>query len=351
MTLLLYQAGLNLVQKTSQRDDTKAVSDWFEPRPEDKSKRWHCCCVRLVWTSSRRQVKEMTLLLCQAGLNLVQKTSQRDDTVAVSGWFEPRPEDKSNRWHCCCVRLVWTTSRRQVKEMTLLLCQTGINLVQKTSQRDDTVVVSGWFEPRPEDKSKRWQCCCVRLVWTSSRRQVKDMTLLLCQAGLNLVQKTSQRDNTVAVSDWYEPRPEDKSKRWHWCCVRLVWTSSRRQVKEMTLSLCQAGLNLVQKISQRDDTVAVSGWFEPRPEDKSKIWHCCCVRLVWTSSRRQVKEMTLLLCQAGINLVQKTSQRDDTVAMSDWYEPCPEDKSKRWHCCYARLVWTSSRRQVKDMAL
>ena len=175
--------------------------------------------------------------------------------------------------------------------------------------------------------------------------------MLLCHAGLNLVQKTSQRDNTVAVSDWYEPRPEDKSKRWHWCCVRLVWTSSRRQVKEMTLSLCQAGLNLVQKISQRDDTVAVSGWFEPRPEDKSKIWHCCCFRLVWTSSRRQVKEMTLLLCQAGINLVQKTSQRDGTVAMSDWYEPCPEDKSKRWHCCYARLVWTSSRRQVKDMAL
>ena len=39
--------------------------------------------------------------------------------------------------------------------------------------------------------------------------------------------------------------------------------------------------------------------------------------------------MTLLLCQAGINLVQKTSQRDGTVAMSDWYEPCPEDKSKR----------------------
>ena len=39
----------------------------------------------------------MTLLLCQAGLNLVQKTSQRYDTVAVSGWFEPRPEDKSKR--------------------------------------------------------------------------------------------------------------------------------------------------------------------------------------------------------------------------------------------------------------
>ena len=58
----------------------------------------------------------MTLLLCQAGLNLVQKTSQRDDNVAVSGWFEPRPEDKSKR---------------------------------------DTVAVSGWFEPRPEDKSKR----------------------------------------------------------------------------------------------------------------------------------------------------------------------------------------------------
>ena len=76
----------------------------------------------------------MTLLLCQDGLNLVQKTSKRDGTVAVSGWFEPRPEDK---------------------EMTLLLCQAGLNLVQKTSQRDDTVAVSYWFEPRPEDKSKR----------------------------------------------------------------------------------------------------------------------------------------------------------------------------------------------------
>ena len=39
----------------------------------------------------------MTLLLCQAGFNLVQKTSQIDDTVAVSGWYEPRPEDKSKR--------------------------------------------------------------------------------------------------------------------------------------------------------------------------------------------------------------------------------------------------------------
>ena len=85
----------------------------------------------------------MALLLCQAGLNLVQKTSQRDDTVTVSGWFEPRPEDK---------------------EMTLLLCQAGLNLVQKTSQRDGTVTVSGWFEPRPEDKSKRWHCRCVLLV-------------------------------------------------------------------------------------------------------------------------------------------------------------------------------------------
>ena len=266
MTLLLCQAGINLVQKTSQRDDTVAVSGWYEPRPEDKSKRWHCCCVWLVWTSSRRQVKVMTLLLCQAGLNLVKKTSQRDDTVAV--------------------RLVWTSSRRQVKDMTLLLCQAGLNLVQKTSQRDDTVAVSGWFEPRPENKSKRLHCRCVRLVWTSSRRQVKERTLLLCQAGLNLVQKTSQRYDTVAVWGWFEPRPEDKSNRWHRCCVRLVWTSSRRQVKHMTLSPCQAGLNLVQKKSQRDDNVAVSGWFEPRPEDKSKRWHCRCVRLVWTSSRR-----------------------------------------------------------------
>ena len=49
-----------------------------------------------------------------------------------------------------------------------------MNLVQKTRQRDDTVDMSG---------------------------------------GLNLVQKTSQRYNTVAVSDWYEPRPEDTSKR------------------------------------------------------------------------------------------------------------------------------------------
>ena len=48
----------------------------------------------------------MTLLLCQAGLNLVQKTSQRYDTVAVSGWFEPRLEDKSKIIHSCCVRLV-----------------------------------------------------------------------------------------------------------------------------------------------------------------------------------------------------------------------------------------------------
>ena len=39
--------------------------------------------------------------------------------------------------------------------MTLLLCLTGLNLVQKTSQRDDTVAMSGWFEPRQEDKSKR----------------------------------------------------------------------------------------------------------------------------------------------------------------------------------------------------
>ena len=39
--------------------------------------------------------------------------------------------------------------------MTLLLCQAGMNLVQNTSQRDDTVVVSGWYEPRPEDTSKR----------------------------------------------------------------------------------------------------------------------------------------------------------------------------------------------------
>ena len=338
---------------------TRAVSGWIEPRPEDKSKRWHCCCVRLVWTSSRRQVKKMTLLLCQAGLNLVQKTSQRDDTVAVSDWFEPRTEDKSKRWHCCCVRLVWTSSRRQVKEMTmllcqaglnlvqktsqretLLLCQAGLNLVQKTSQRDNIVAVSGWFNPRPEDKSKRWHCRYVRLVWTSSRRHVKEIALLLCQAGLNLVQKTSQRYDTVAVSGWFEPRPEDKSKIWHCCCVRLVWTPSRRQVKEMTLLLCQAGLNLVQKTSQRYDTVDVSGWFEPRPEDKSKIWHCCCVRLVWTSSRRQVKDMTLLLCQAGLNLVQKTSQIDDTVAVSGWYEPRPEDKSNRWHCCCVRLVLT-----------
>ena len=348
---MLCQAGLNLVKKTSQRDDTVAMSGWFEPRPEDKSKRWHCCCVRLVWTSSRRQVKDMTLLLCQAGLNLVQKTSQRDDTVAVSGWYLPRPEDKSKRWHCCCVRLVWTLSRRQVKEMTLLLCQAGMNLVQKTSQRYGTIAMSGWLEPRPEDKSKRWHCCCVRLVWTSSRRQVKEMTLLLCQAGINLVQKISQRDDTVAMPGWYEPRPEDKSKIWHYSCVRLAWTSSRRQVKEMTLLLCQAGLNLVQKTSQRDDTVAVSGWFEPRPEDKSKRWHCCCVRLVWTSSRRQVKEMTLLLCEAGLNLVQKTSQRDDTVAVLGWFEPRPEDKSKRWHCCCVRLVWTSSRRHVKDITL
>ena len=204
--------------------------------------------------------------------------------------------------------------------------------------------MQGWFEPRPEDKSKRWHCCCVRLVWTSSRRQVKDITLLLCQAGLNLIQKTSQIDDTVAVSGWYEPRPEDKSKRWHCCCVRLVLTSSRRQVKEMALLLCQAGLNLVQKTSQRDDNVAVSGWFEPRPEDKSKRWHCCCVMLVWTSSRRQVKEITLLLCQTGMNLVQKTSQRDDTDAVSGWFEPRQEDKSKRWHCLYVRLVWTSSRR-------
>ena len=37
----------------------------------------------------------MTLLLCQAGLNIVQKPSQRDDTVAVQGWFEHFPEDKS----------------------------------------------------------------------------------------------------------------------------------------------------------------------------------------------------------------------------------------------------------------
>ena len=235
--------------------------------------------------------------------------------------------------------------------MTLLLCQAGLNLVQKTSQREDTVAVPGWFEPRPEDKSKRWHCCCVRLVWTSSRRQVKEMTLLLCQAGLNLVQKTCQRYNTVAVWGWFEPRLEYKSKIWHCCCVRLVWTSSRRQVKEMTLFLCQAGLNLVQKTSQRDGTIAVSGWFEPRPEDKSKRWHCCCVRLVWTSSRRQVKEMKPLLCQTCLNLVQKTSQRDDTVAVSGWFEPRPEDKSKRWHCRYARLVWTSSRRQVKEMAL
>ena len=43
----------------------------------------------------------MTLLLCQAGLNIVQKTSQRDDTVAVPGWLEPRPEDKSKV--CCAV--------------------------------------------------------------------------------------------------------------------------------------------------------------------------------------------------------------------------------------------------------
>ena len=303
----------------------------FEPRPEDKSKIWHYSCVRLAWTSSRRQVKEMTLLLCQAGLNLVQKTSQRDDTVAVSGWFEPRPEDKSKRWHCCCVRLVWTSSRRQVKEMPLLLCEAGLNLVQKTSQRDDTVAVSGWFEPRPEDKSKRWHCCCVRLVWTSSRRR--------------------QRYNTVAVWGWFEPRLEYKSKIWHCCCVRLVWTSSRRQVKEKTLLLCQAGLNLVQKTSQRYDTIAVSDWFEPRPEDKSKRWHCCCVRLVWTSSRIQVKDMTLLLFQAGLKLVQKTSQRDGTIAVSGWFEPRPEDKSKRWHCFCVRLVWTSSRRQVKEMAL
>ena len=49
-------------------------------------------------------------------MNLVQKTSQRDDTVDMSG---------------------------------------GSNLVQKTSQRDDTVAVSGWYEPGPEDKSKR----------------------------------------------------------------------------------------------------------------------------------------------------------------------------------------------------
>ena len=90
----------------------------------------------------------MTLLLCQAGLNLVQTTSQRYDTVALSG----------------------SSSRRQVKEMTLLLCQAGWNLIQKTSQRDD--------------------CCCV--------------------TGLNLFQKTSQRDDTVAVSGSFEPRPEDK---------------------------------------------------------------------------------------------------------------------------------------------
>ena len=57
----------------------------------------------------------MTLLLCQAGLNLVKKTSQRGGTVTVSGWFEHCPEDKS---------------------------------------RDDTFAMSGWFEPRPEDKSK-----------------------------------------------------------------------------------------------------------------------------------------------------------------------------------------------------
>ena len=228
----------------------------------------------------------MTLLLCQAGLNLVQKTSQRDDTVAMPGWYEPRLEDKSKRWYYSCVRLVWTSSRRQVKEMTLLLCQAGLNLVQKTSQWDDTVAVSGWLKPRPEYKSKRWHCRYARLVWTSSRRQVKEMTLLLCQAGLNLVQKTSQRYNTVAVSGWFEPRPEDKSNRWHCCCVRLVWTTSRRQVKEMTLLLCQTGINLVQKTSQRDDTVVVSGWFEPRPEDKLKRWHCRYVRLVWTSSRR-----------------------------------------------------------------
>ena len=62
------------------------------------------------------------------------------------------------------------------------------------------------------------------------RRQVKDKTLLLSQASLKFVQNTSQRYDTVAVSGWVEPR-----------------------------------------LSQRDDTVAVSGWFEPRPEDKSKI--------------------------------------------------------------------------------
>ena len=95
----------------------------------------------------------MTLLLCLAGLNIAQKTSQRYDTVTMSGWF---------------------------------------NLVQKTIQRDDTVTLSGWF--------------------TLSRRQVKDMTLLLCHAGLNIVQKTSQGDDTVTVSGWIEHCPEDKSK-------------------------------------------------------------------------------------------------------------------------------------------
>ena len=82
----------------------------------------------------------MTLLLCQAGLNLVKKTSQTDDTVTVSGWNEPDPKD------------------------TLSMRQACGNLVQKTSHRDDTVTVSGWFEPRPEDKSKRGHCCYVRLV-------------------------------------------------------------------------------------------------------------------------------------------------------------------------------------------
>ena len=232
-------------------------------------KRCHEWCVRKV-------CKTLLMLQCQAGMNLVQSTSQRDETV---------------------------------------LCQTGLNLAQKASSNDDTYAVSGWLEPRPEYKSKSWHCYCVRLVQTSSIRQVKEMTMSLCQAGMNLVQNTSQRDDTVAVSDWFEPRSERKLKWWHLCCVRLVGTSTRRQVKEMTLSLCQAGLNLAQKASSNDDTSAVSGWFEPRPEYVSKRWHCRCVRLVWTSSRVQAKGMALSLCQAGLNLVQKTSQRYDTVVL------------------------------------